>query len=131
ELSERIADIEAAHAPRFVCRTVLDGQASIPHPPQRFIQIINLDREMRDWRPGTAFTCDAHLRCHTRWGLERGNPAEIHNDRQAENFRIELPRAGNVGSDKIRDNALHDHDGTFGTTGPGRQVSYGSAARPL
>jgi uncharacterized protein YaiI (UPF0178 family) len=46
ELAERVAHVEAAHAPGFVGGAVFDPDLRLLHALQRFIDIVDLDREI-------------------------------------------------------------------------------------
>src|SRR3546814_18612259 len=50
QLAERVAHIEAAHAPGFVGRAVFDGEAARAPAPQRFVQVVDFDGNIRGGR---------------------------------------------------------------------------------
>src|SRR5262249_33871908 len=67
------------------------------------------DRDVRHWRPRTAFGCDAYLRCHLRGRGKRDDPPMIHYDFKAEDVGVEISGFRHVGRGKVGDDALDDH----------------------
>jgi len=49
--AERIAHEEPAHAPRLVRRPLFDGDAGGTDTGQRFVQVVDLHRQVRHRRP--------------------------------------------------------------------------------
>src|SRR4029453_12519061 len=77
---EWITHVKPPHAPMFNSRTILDRNACARYPSKCFVQIINLDRDIRNGSSGTTFYRNTYLRRHLRWSCKRGNPALVHDD---------------------------------------------------
>ena len=78
-------------------------QASIQNAPANFGEVVHFDREIRDRRSRAAFTREADLRGGAPRRSESDDPAEVHDDGEAENVGIE--RLG--GLDMIRADVRH------------------------
>src|SRR5262249_2468812 len=109
EPAQRVPDIEAAHAPGLACWAVLDHEPGLSHATLDLIKVIHLNRDVRHWRPRTAFGCDAYLRCHLRGRGKRDDPPLIHYDFKAEDAGVEVSGLRHVGRGKVGDDALDDH----------------------
>src|SRR5215470_11941718 len=77
--SEWVAYIEAGHTPWLPCRSVFDRQARCDDTLMNIVEVVDLDREIRDRRAGTSFTRDADLGCCCDVpGCEGQDPAQVH-----------------------------------------------------
>src|SRR5215468_11051401 len=61
EAAEGVADVEAAHAPGLVADGVLDAKAQRLRAGVDGVDVVDLDREVRDGGAGAALTGDADL----------------------------------------------------------------------
>jgi hypothetical protein len=77
---EGITHVKPPHAPMLNSRTILDCNACARYPSKCFVQIINLDRDIRNGSSGATFHRNTYLRRHLRWSCKRGNPALVHDD---------------------------------------------------
>ena len=96
ELSEGVADVEAAHAPGLARGSVFDGDAGRSHPLERLVDIVDLDRQIRRRRAGATLRGDAELDLHLRVRAIGRDPAVIHQEIKAEQLLIEAFRARDV-----------------------------------
>ncbi|KAG0751818.1 hypothetical protein G6F24_014009 [Rhizopus arrhizus] len=107
--SERIAHEEAAHAPGFIGRAVLQRDAGRAHALQHVLQIVHLDRQVRHCGAGAAFTGKTDLRQGIALPAVSDDPAVVHHHRHAEQVAIEGGGALRIGRGDVGNDAPDSH----------------------